>query len=99
MVAEGKRRDARELASLDDWLDEEGLREEATAVAIKRVIAYALREAMEKQSLTKAAMAERMNTSRKQLDRVLDPDAHNVTIETLARAASSVGRTLRVELV
>lgn len=99
MVEKRDRRPLGELTSLDSWLDEEGIREEVTAAAIKRVIAYALREAMQKQSLSKAAMAERMQTSRKQLDRVLDPNEHNVTLETLARAASSVGRTLRVELV
>ena len=99
MVQDRDRRDPRELTTLDSWLDEEGIREEVTAVAIKRVVAYALREAMEKQSLTKSAMAEKMHTSRKQLDRVLDPNEHNVTLDTLAKAAKSVGRQLKVELV
>lgn len=92
-------RDPRELTSLDAWLEEENIREDASATAIKRVIAYALRKAMQEQSLTKAAMAEKMHTSRKQLDRVLDPNEHNITLDTLARAARSVGRTLKVELV
>lgn len=53
---------------------------------------------MREQGLTKAAAAERMGTSRAQLDRVLDPTAFNVTLETLARAAKIVGRRLKVEL-
>ncbi|WP_254447573.1 helix-turn-helix domain-containing protein [Sphingomonas sp. ID1715] len=84
---------------MDQFLDEDGIREEVTAAALKRVIAFALREAMQAERLTKATMAERMSTSRKQLDRVLDPNEHNVTLETLARAAHSVGKTLKVELV
>ncbi|NNM76491.1 XRE family transcriptional regulator [Sphingomonas sp. ID1715] len=92
-------RDPRAFKTLDQFLDEDGIREEVTAAALKRVIAFALREAMQAERLTKATMAERMSTSRKQLDRVLDPNEHNVTLETLARAAHSVGKTLKVELV
>ncbi|CAM5280555.1 helix-turn-helix domain-containing protein [Sphingobium scionense] len=99
MVETRDRLDPREFSSLDSWLDEEGIREEVTAVAIKRVIAHTLREAMKEQGLTKAAMASRMQTSRTQLDRVLDPNEHNVTLDTLARAANSIGRKLVVELV
>lgn len=87
------------FTSLDEFLDEEGIREEVTAAAIKRVIALELREAMQVRNLTKVAMAKEMKTSRQQLDRVLDPNEHNVTLDSLARAAKSVGRKLRVELV
>jgi len=93
------RRDPRALKTLDSWLDEEGIREEVTVVALKRVIAFALREAMQSHGLTKAAMADQMKTTRKQVDRVLDPDEHNITLDTLARAANSVGKQLKVELV
>ncbi len=86
------------FSTLEDFLDEEGIREEATAIAIKRVIALELQDAMRAGKITKAKMAEKMQTSRKQLDRVLDPDEHNVTLATLARAARSVGRVLKVEL-
>lgn len=99
MVEENGFRDPSGFTSLDDFLDEEGVREEVTAAAIKRVIALELRDAMRTRNLTKAAMAREMNTSRQQLDRVLDPDEHNVTLESLARAAKSVGRRLRVELI
>lgn len=98
MVEKQGRRDPSNFTSLNDLLDEDGIREEVTAMAIKQVIADALRGAMKDHGLTKGAMADRMQTSRKQLDRVLDPNEHNVTLETLARAARSVGKTLKVEL-
>ena len=87
-----------ELESLDDFLDEEGIREEVTARAVKRVIALQLREAMKARKLTRAAMAELMDTSRAQLNRVLNPDEFNVTLDTLSKAAHVVGRKLKVEL-
>jgi antitoxin HicB len=86
-------------SSLESWLDDEGLRDEATTAAIKAVIAFQLAEAMQKSGLSKTAMAEQMQTSRAQLDRLLDPDNTSVTLETLHRAARIVGRSLRLELV
>ena len=86
------------LTSLDDFLDEEGVREEVTARAIKRVIALQLQQAMVEQKLSKARMAELMDTSRAQLARILDPEEFNVTLDTLARAAKVLGRRLSVEL-
>jgi transcriptional regulator with XRE-family HTH domain len=67
--------------------------------AIKEIIAGQLAAAMKESGLTKTAMAERMHTSRRQLDRLLDPSVQSVTLDTLRRAANAVGRTLRVELV
>lgn len=99
MVETRGRRDPRAFKTLNSFLDEEGIREEVTAVAVKRVVALALREAMQSQNLTKATMAKMMDTSRAQLDRVLDPDENNVTLHTLAKAAKSVGKKLKVELV
>lgn len=87
------------LTSLDEFLESEGIREEVTAAAIKRVIALELREAMRKRNLTKVAMAKQMSTSRAQLDRLLDPDEHNITLESLARAANTVGRKIKIEIV
>ena len=84
--------------SLDEFLDEEGIREEVTARAIKRVIALQLQQAMVEQKLSKARMAELMETSRAQLARILDPEEFNVTLDTLARAAKVLGRRLSVEL-
>ncbi|MBV8687124.1 MAG: XRE family transcriptional regulator [Alphaproteobacteria bacterium] len=87
------------LRSLDDFLDEESIREEVTARVIKRVIAMQLQQAMADQKLTKARMAELMETSRAQLARILDPDEHNVTLDSLTRAAKVLGRRLSVELI
>ena len=86
-------------STLDDFLDEEGIREEVTTAAIKKVIAWQLSQEMKKKRITKKRLAELMRTSRAQIDRILDPDKGNVTIETLQRAASLLGRQLRLELV
>src|SRR5215471_8486869 len=92
-------RSAHDLTSLDQFLDEEGKREEFEAVAIKEVLAWQIAEAMKAQNLSRSRLAERMRTSRSQISRLLDPKDGNVTIATLQRAAKIVGRTLRVELV
>ena len=94
-----KFRDPSDLTSLDDFLDEEGIREEVTLRAVKSIVAMQLREAMRERNLTLSAMAAEMDTSRAQLNRILDPEEFNVTLETLSRAAKVVGRGLRVELV
>ena len=85
-------------SSLQSFLEENGIAEEATSLAVKRVIAWQLAEAMKENGLSKTAMAARMQTSRQQLDRVLNPDDNNVTLETLQRAAKALGRSLRLEL-
>ena len=86
-------------SSFESWLDEEGLREDVAAGAIKAVVARQLAHEMEKKRITKQRMAELMNTSRAQLDRLLDPDNGSATIESLQRAARIVGRDLRLQLV
>lgn len=85
-------------STLDDFLDAEGINEKVTIIAVKRVIAWQLREEMKRIGLTKTAMARQMATSRSQLDQVLDPEVGNVTLETLQRAARAVGRNIRLEL-
>ncbi len=87
------------LTRLDDFLAEEGKLEEFEAVAIKEALAWQIAEAMKEQNLSRKRLAERMNTSRSQISRLLDPKDGNVTIATLQRAARIVGRTLRLELV
>lgn len=84
--------------SFDDFLKEQGTYEETTETAIKRVLAYQLEKAMQESGLNKAAMAKRLQTSRSQLDRLLDPDNDKVTLATLSKAAQAVGRTLHLEL-
>ncbi len=83
---------------LDDLLEEEGVLEEFRATSIKEVIAWQIQQAMKERKLSKNRMAGLMQTSRAQLDRLLDPKRGNVTLETLQRAANVLGRSLRVEL-
>jgi len=86
-------------SSLDEFLAEEGLLESSQSVAIKRVLSWQLTQFMKKQNLSKAAMAERMNTSRSALDRLLDPDNDSVTLNTLQNAARAIGAHLEMKLV
>ncbi len=86
-------------SSFEDWLAAEGILKDSTNTAIKSVLAWQLSQEMKKKKITNLKMAEEMNTSRTQIDRILDPKAGSVTLETLQRAAKIVGRELRVELV
>lgn len=86
-------------SSFDSFLEEEGILEEVQAVAIKRVIAWQLAEAMKAGKISKKAMAERMGTSRSQLDRLLDPENSAVHLQTIARAARAVGKRLKLEMI
>jgi DNA-binding phage protein len=86
-------------STLDEFLSEEGVLEEFQARAIKEVVAWQLAQAMKERKLSKNQLAKQMRTSRTQIDRVLDPDAGNVTIETLQRAAALVGRRVKIQLV
>jgi DNA-binding Xre family transcriptional regulator len=85
-------------SSFDSWLREEGVYEEVTASAIKRVLARQIKAAMKEKNFSKAEMARRMYTSRAALDRLLDPEYDAVTLSTLRKAAAAVGRKLRLEL-
>jgi len=85
-------------SSFESFLAEQGTLEETTAVAIKRVLARQITQAMQEKGISKAAMARAMHTSRPSLDRLLDPTNDAVTLDTLQRAAIAVGRTLRLEL-
>lgn len=86
-------------SSLEDFLKEEGILEEARAAAIKEAVAFQVQQAMKKQKISKVEMARRMKTSRAALDRLLAPGNASVTLQTLARAARAIGRDLRIELV
>jgi len=86
-------------SSLDNFLEEEGILDQVETVAIKRVIAWQLAEAMKAGKISKKSMAERMGTSRSQLDRLLDPENSAVHLETIARAARAVGKRLRMEMI
>jgi antitoxin HicB len=86
-------------SDFDDFLREEGLYDEAQAIAVKRVLAYELEQGMAKAQLTKTAMAKRMGTTRAQLDRLLNPDNPATTLQTLVRAAGAVGKRVKISLV
>ena len=85
-------------SSFDDFLKEEGIYEEVQARAIKRALAEQLDDAMQSSKLSKVSMAQRMATSRSQLDRVLDPGNLSIQLDTLIKAASAVGRTVEIRL-
>jgi antitoxin HicB len=85
-------------STFDDFLEEEGLRNEVESAAIKRVLAWQFEQEMEKQQKTKQGMARELKTSRSQLDRLLDPANTAVSLETLTRAASVLGKRLVFEI-
>jgi DNA-binding Xre family transcriptional regulator len=85
-------------STVESFLDDQGLRRDAEAVATKRVIAFRLAELMRNQELTKRELAKRMGTSRAALDRLLDPDNPAVTLRTLQAAAAALNRKLEVTL-
>lgn len=88
------------LGSLfDDFLAEEGIYEEVTAVAWKRVLAWEVSEAMRKEGISKSEMAKRMKTSRSQLERFLDPDNPSVLLETVQKAAAAIGKRVTIGLI
>jgi hypothetical protein len=86
-------------SSFDDFLRDEGMLEESTATAIKRVIAWQIEEEMKAQRITKTAMAVRMKTSRSALNRLLDETDTSLTLTTLASAAAALGKRFKFELV
>jgi antitoxin HicB len=85
-------------SSIDDFLKEEGILEEAQAQAIKEVVAWQLAQAMKKRKILKARMAALLKTSRTQVDRLLDPKS-DITLSSLQRAAAMVGRRIVINLV
>lgn len=86
-------------STFEDFLKDEGVYEETTAIAVKRVLAWQLTRAMQEQQMSKNRMAKAMNTSRSQLDRILDPDNENVQLDSIIKAARVLGLELRIELV
>ena len=85
-------------SSVDDFLKEEGIFEEAQALAVKEVVAWQLAQAMKKKKISKARMAAMLKTSRAQVDRILNPK-NDITLSSLQRAAALVGRRVIIELV
>ena len=85
-------------SSFDDFLKEEGILEEVEVTAVKRVLAMELADYMSEQNITKVEMARRMGTSRAALDRLLNPENPSVTLQTMARAARSIGKHLSLTI-
>jgi predicted XRE-type DNA-binding protein len=86
-------------SSFDDFLEEEGIAEEVEAGAIKKIIAFQLLETLKEENLSKTELAHRLKTSRAAVDRLLDPDNESVTLLTLSKAASALGKKLKLELI
>jgi len=85
-------------SSIDDFLKEDGIFDEAQAQAVKEVVARQLEEAMKEKKISKARMATLLKTSRTQVDRLLDPK-NDITLSSLQRAAAMVGRRVTIDLV
>ena len=85
-------------SNFDDFLAEEARLEEATATAVKRVIAWQIEQEMKAQKLTKTALAAKMRTSRSALNRLLDTSDTSLTLTTLVSAAAALGKHVKIEL-
>jgi len=97
-VKKNRKRTNHSGSTFDSFLEEQGIREEVEAVAIKRVLAWQLQRAMRQQQKTKQAMAKQLRTSRSQLDRLLDPRNVSVTLDTITRAARALGKRLIIRV-
>jgi antitoxin HicB len=97
-VRKNQKRTDHSGSTFDSFLDQEGIREEVEAVAIKRVLAWQLEQAMQEQQKTKQAMAKQLHTSRSQLDRLLDPSNVSVTLDTITRAARALGKRVIIRV-
>jgi antitoxin HicB len=86
-------------SDFDEFLREEGVYDQAQAVAVKRVLAHELERNMQRAQLTKTDMAKRMGTTRAQLDRLLNPENPSTTLQTLVKAAGAVGKRVKISLV
>ena len=85
-------------SDFDDFLRDEGILDDAEAVAAKRVIAFQIAREMECAHISQSELARRMKTSRSAVERLLDPTNDSVTLQTLERAASAVGKRLKIQL-
>jgi len=97
-VKKNRKRTNHSGSTFDSFLEEEGIREEVEAVAIKRVLAWQLQQAMQEQRKTKQSVAQQLRTSRSQLDRLLDPRNVSVTLDTMARVAKALGKRLIIRV-
>ncbi len=85
-------------SSLDDFLEEEGILDAASTVAVKRVLAWQLSQVMQDKKITKSLLARTMATSRSSVDRLLDPENVAVSLATMSKAAHALGKKLEIQL-
>ena len=85
-------------STFDDFLESEGIAEEVSNNAVKRLLAYQLLEKLEKDKITKSELASRLSTSRSAVDRLLDPNNESITLCTMQKAADVLGKKLKIEL-
>lgn len=86
-------------SSFEDFLESEGIAEEVTSNAVKKLLSYQLLEKIEIENMTKSELATRLSTSRSAVDRILDPDNESITLHTLQKVAEVLGKKLKIELV
>jgi len=86
-------------STVESFLEEQGILADAEAVALKRVIAWQIEQAMAAKGITKNAMAKRLSTSRTQVDRLLDPAHVGISLDTIARAAKAVGKRVAFQVI
>ncbi|WP_151901184.1 XRE family transcriptional regulator [Sulfurimonas hydrogeniphila] len=86
-------------SDFDEFLKEEDMLVDAETTAVKRIIAYQIKQEMEAQKITKTKMAKMMNTSRAVVDRLLNPQNHSMTLQTLESATSALGKRLDIAIV
>jgi len=86
-------------SDFDDFLKEEGILVSSESVAVKRVIAFHIKQQMDEKHISKSEMAKKMHTSRTSLDRLLDPTNNSITLATMENAAAAIGKKLKVEFV
>jgi predicted XRE-type DNA-binding protein len=86
-------------SSFDDFLEEEKLKEEVESGAIKKLIAYQMQEKLKEEHLTKTELAQRLETSRAAVNRLLDPYNDSITLLTLKKAATILGKKIKLELI
>ena len=86
-------------SAFEDFLEAEGIADEVSGNAVKKLLSYQLLEKLEKGKMTKSELATRLSTSRSAVDRILDPDNESITLHTLQKVAEVLGKKLKIELV
>jgi antitoxin HicB len=86
-------------SSFDDFLKEDGIYDEVVVAATKKVLAFKIQQQMKEMNISKASLARQMKTSRSALDRLLDPANTSVTLQSIGKAASALGKRVVVDLL